>query len=274
MRAFAPLRRTLASGGRLTYFQRIAWFRTFRAWKKTAFAECLPKNALPDTVAILLSYKRPQNIDVITRLLLQTPSIAKVIISNNNPDFRMCDWLSIQDPRLHVIEQPIHRQCDIRFGIAARETTYDKFLAVDDDLFLKPSQMEVLCSSLRADPSRPCGISGFLYDSWRGMKYHNIHHRTQYVDGLNRVYAFTSKHVEGFRQLIRDTAFFTTHSVCYCDDLFLSFSAGKPKVMYTGAYLDCPSQSERGVALWREPEFFSFRLKLLLLLRSLRPHQP
>lgn len=276
MRLLAPFRRTLYAGGPLTLSERGRWLRTFHAWKKAAFSEVLPSHPKPDTVAILLSCNRPQNIDIIVRLLLRTPSIAKVIVSNNNPRYRMCDWLSIRDPRLVVIEQSVSLPCHLRYGIAARETEFHHFLVVDDDLFLRSSQMEALCSALRKDPSRPHGITGMVYDSWRGMMYHNMNQRTQKVDALNRVYAFTSAHVEGFRQLLRETGFKPTHTAwrySYWDDLFLSFSGGKPQVCFVGKYLDCPTEAKAGIGVWTEPGFFRHRLPLLLLLRRLRPHQ-
>ena len=276
MRLPALLRRTLSSGGPLSLPERYRWLRTFHAWKKTAFTEVLPSSEKPDTVAILLSYNRPQNIDVIVRLLLRTPSIAKVIVSNNNPRYRMSDWLSVRDTRLTVIEQCTRQPCHLRYGIAAREKEFHQFLAVDDDLFLRPSQMEQLCSALRSDPARPHGITGMVYDSWRGMMYHNMNKQTQAVDVLNRVYAFTSAHIEGYRQLLREAGVNPTHTAwkySYWDDLFLSFSGEKPQVCFVGSYLDCPTQGKQGIGVWMEPSFFRYRIPILLMLRRLRPNQ-
>lgn len=276
MSLFAPLRRTRHSGGPLPFYKRLRWLWRFRQWQKTAYAEVLPLNPSPDTVAIVLSYKRPQNIDIIVRLLLRTPSVAAIVVSNNNPAYRLADWMSVHDPRCSMIEQPIARPRHIRYGIAAREAVYQRFLAVDDDLFLRPSQLESLCAAVRADPSRPHGITGLQYDSWRGMVFHHVSGRTQAVDAINRVYAFTSAHVDNFRQLMRETGFDPRHTAwrhSYWDDLFLSYSAGKPMVHALGSFLDCPSQFASGIAVWKQPDFFRLRLSLLRRLRLLRPVQ-
>ncbi len=253
---------------------RYQWLQTYRAWHKEAFSEELPILRKPDMVAIVLSFRRPYNIDTIVRVLLRTPSIAKVIVSNNNPAYRMSDWMTVRDPRITVIEQVTAKPAHVRYGIAARETSYSKFLAVDDDLFVKPSQLEMVCESLRADPSRPYGIAGQIYDSWRGMLYHNINDRTQKVDILNRIYAFTSEHVENFFAIAREAGYRPNTEqwkFSHWDDLFLSFSGKIPQVIFTGKYLDCPSQAEDGVAVWRTSGFFRLSLPILLMLRKIRP---
>lgn len=274
MRMLAPLRRTIFFGGRLSLRDRYQWLKTFHEWQKKAFAEDLPSTREPDMVAIVLSFRRPYNIDPIVRVLLKTPSIAKVIVSNNNPAYRMSDWISVRDPRISIIEQVTAKPAHVRYGIAAREKTYSKFLAVDDDLFVKPSQLEKVCESLRTDPSRPYGIAGQIYDSWRGMLYHNINDRTQKVDILNRIYAFTSEHVENFFAIAREAGYrpdTEQWKFSHWDDLFLSFSGKMPQVIFTGTYLDCPSQAEDGVAVWRTSGFFRLRLPILLMLRKMRP---
>ena len=188
----------------------------------------------------------------------------------------MSDWLSVYSPRLTVIEQPIVRPRHIRFELAAREIEYSYFLAIDDDIFLKPSQIESLCASLHKDSSRPYGVIGLQYDSWRGMLYHNMNTRTARVDVINRVYAFTSAHVIAFHELLREAGFGPSHALwkeSFWDDLFLSFAAKKPTVVFNGPYIDCPSCDFPGIALSRELGFSQSRLPILLKLRQLRPNQ-
>lgn len=276
MRVLAPLRRITTFGGPLSMRDRYRWLMTFRAWQKEAMQESVPAVSSPDIVAIVLSYRRPYNIDAIVRTLLKTPSVAKVIISNNNPEFRMLDWISVRDSKITLIEQVTEKPAHIRFSIAARENEYTKFLVIDDDLFLRPSQLETLCRALHLDPSRPYGVTGQVYDSWRGMLYHNINERTQKVDILNRVYAFTSEHLENFFTIVRQADYRPSveqwkHSLW--DDLFLSFSGATPQVIFTGKYLGCPSESREGIAAWRAKDFFRLRLPILLMLRKMRPQK-
>lgn len=60
----------------------------------------------PPAVAIVLNYARPNNIQWITKALLQCDFIEKVIISNNNPNISMQDWLEIDDHRVDIRNQP------------------------------------------------------------------------------------------------------------------------------------------------------------------------
>ncbi|MBA4322624.1 MAG: hypothetical protein C0408_07390, partial [Odoribacter sp.] len=53
----------------------------------------------PKACAIVLSYARPKNIEWIVRALLLCPFIEKVIVSNNNPDLKIEDWVHIDDDR-------------------------------------------------------------------------------------------------------------------------------------------------------------------------------
>ena len=106
-----------------------------------------------DCTAIVLSYKRPQNIAPLVGLLLKAPSIRQVIVSNNNPVLSAWGTADGQllAPRLCVVEQPTAAACHIKYQIA-RQQDSKLFLAIDDDVFLRPSQHR---DALRGSPRHP-----------------------------------------------------------------------------------------------------------------------
>jgi hypothetical protein len=227
----------------------------------------------PDCTAIILSYKRPQNIAPLVGMLLKAPSIRHVIISNNNPDVKMSDWLRVESPRVGVIEQPTASACPIRYQIALGRDS-QLFVAIDDDVFLRPSQIETLCAAMRAHPSSPCGIVGSVYDEGRRMMEYGIR-RPGDVDIINQVYAFTPSHVRRFFDLTGALGFGPTHQAwgsSTWDDLVISHSGlSKPRICDVGEFTECPTSAEPGIAAWQEDGFFPFRLSLFQRLRALRP---
>src|SRR3989338_10275672 len=97
------------------FFRRFFWNLKLKRWTRRIMREDLPdKDAKPDTVAIIESFKRPQNIELLVRLYLKIPFISKVIISNNNRLIRIRDWVSHSDPRLFVYYQSMDLACHFR----------------------------------------------------------------------------------------------------------------------------------------------------------------
>ena len=257
-----------------TWRRHILWLWKFYRWRNNTFREPVPATGAADTTAILLSYKRPQNIDLIIRLLLATPSIKEVIVSNNNPDLRLAPWISVRDPRVTLIEQPVRRFCRHRFELARRSDS-KYFLAVDDDLFLMPSQMETLCGALRNHPEIPHGICGQIYNSWTGELYMPIAHQNTSVNVLSRVYAFSAEHVREFFNLVERMGFhpwtrvWSDHPVW--DDLLISFSGrALPRIHDIGAFLDSPFQDDADIALSKQEGFKAQRFDVFCSLRKLK----
>ena len=114
--------------------------------------------------AIILNYARPQNLDLLTRVLLNTPSVRRVVISNNDPVWNVHDWLHVSSDRVRVIEQSAKKSSATRALITRDESDTEHFLWMDDDIFLTPTQIEILCLELLSDPSAPHGICG---QEWR-----------------------------------------------------------------------------------------------------------
>jgi hypothetical protein len=266
------LRTARACSTRLRTRNKVVWFVRLYLCLRRGHGENLAARDR-DFTAIILSYKRPQNIAPLVGMLLKAPSIRNVIISNNNPDLKMGDWLRIESPGVSVVNQDRARACPIRYQIAQQhDSRY--FIAIDDDVFLRPSQIETLCTALRADPSRPWGIHGTSYDDSSGKMQYNLH-RPGDVDILNQVYAFTSDHVRRFFELANALGFGSAHEAwerSNWDDMVISHSGvSKPCICDVGAVTECPTGAEQGIAVWREDGFFAGRLSLFQQLRALKP---
>jgi hypothetical protein len=268
------LRTARVSSIRLKTHSKVEWFVRLYLCLRRGHSEN-PAARDRDLTAIILSYKRPQNIAPLVGMLLKAPSIRNVIISNNNPDLKMGDWFRIESPRVSIVNQDRARACPIRYQIAQQlESRY--FIAIDDDVFLRPSQIETLCAALRADPSRPWGILGMSYDDSSGKMQYNIC-RPGEVDILNQVYAFTSDHVRRFFELANALGFGPAHEAwerSNWDDIVISHSGvSRPCVCDVGAVTGCPTGAEPGIAVWKEDGFLAGRLALFQQLRALLARQ-
>ena len=263
---------TQVRSSRLASRHRLQWCFTLYRCLRRGHREALPARDR-DCTAIILSYKRPQNIAPLVGLLLQAPSIRHVVVSNNNPAVKMIDWVRIESSRVSVIEQPTAGASPTRYRIALEHDS-PLFVAVDDDVFLRPSQIERLCATLRADPSRPCGIIGSLYDESSGVMRYGVT-RPGDADIINQAYAFTPGHVRRFFELAILLGFGSTHQAwgrSTWDDIVISHSGlSKPRICDVGSFTECPTNSEPGIAEWQEAGFHQFRLSLFQRLRALQP---
>ncbi len=122
-------------------FRSLVWRIAYVRWRchiAMGRDEQLP--GVPSATAILLSYKRPKNIEPIVRALLRCAFIDKVIVSNNNPAVRIGDWVHLTDPRIRLIDQTRDSPPGLRFAIAF-DTPAEHFLCIDDDIFPYPKQV-------------------------------------------------------------------------------------------------------------------------------------
>ncbi len=272
----AEIIRCVRKGDKDSWMRHLLWLLKFHAWKRRTRVAVSPAGTTADVTAIILAYKRPQNVDALVRSLLHTPSIRTVLVSNNNSSLSLRRWMSVRDPRVHVLEQVVDRRCEFRFELARRDDS-DLFLAIDDDLFLSPFQLEQLISHLRCDPSRVHGMVGEVFDSWVGITKRAPQSEME-VDTLNRVYAFTREHVERFFTLL-DLFGYTPSNpewfhVGYDDILISSSGIHRPMMHSIGTFLDCPTHSDRSVAGWRQDAFSSRRVRLFSRILKQRTIDP
>lgn len=251
----------------------IHWLKDFRRFREEIYSCPLSYESEGWCTAIVLGYKRPQNIDLIVRALLQTPAVGKVIVSNNNPSYNLRKWISVQNPRVRLLNPMDQRGTIERFRIASNDSA-EFFLAVDDDIFLRPEQFQIVCEALKRESEVPHGIFGELHEG--GNVRHAVHNYSGPFDVINRVYAFTVEHVHEFFRLVEELGLKdrSTWHRCYWDDMVLSFSGlAKPQGHDVGEYLDCTTQGKRGVAAWREESFMEGRKPIYKSLETLKPRK-
>jgi len=271
---FSELRRILLKAPHIKWSHHRQWLRTFYRWRFDCNLRTI-SNAQKqgDTVAIVLNYKRPQNIDTIVRSLLKTPSIHTVIISNNNPQCCLRRWYTCHHPAVHIIEQKEKSSAAIRFRIA-REHSASQYLIIDDDIFLSPEQCEELCTAIREDPSVPHGVFGQLCKP-DGTCKNGVRNRDGEIDVINRVYALTADHLQEFFQLFKQIGMADNKNIwreSIGDDIVLSFcGSGRPLSHNVGTYIDCATEGMSGIATWKRPDFFEKRKAIYTKLLAIKP---
>jgi len=259
MRLFAVMRLLVGRGSDLHFPRGRANFAVeYAKWEYRArFGPRLKFAGTERATIVLLSYKRPQNIEPLVRSALKCSFVAKVIVCNNNPDVRMESWVGVSDSRLVLLNQKKNLGPGYRFDIAIREPG-DYFCFIDDDVFLYPEQIRKLFAYLLEDPSVPHGARGqIVFDNQEFLD--GIYGRECKVDILNGVYFFTKTHLEEYFRLDK-----ILNGLPRVDDIVLSFSGeAAPSCHDVGEILVCPTESVPGVAVWREAYFIERRLTAL-----------
>ena len=221
---------------------------------------------------ILLSYRRIENMKFIAADCLRLPYVERVVISNNNPEFVIGDWINIEDSRLVLIDQRQRTLPGVRFELA-REFGGKLFFCIDDDLFLSPKQLHQLFLTIIANPDAPLGIHGqdvrlVPFSFSRGWKRTN-----RQVDILNRFYAFTAEHLEQYFRLLTQLGSPCANDLGSVEDILLSLSGTqRPTIHDVGRYFNCLTEARTGVALWStEDHFYDKRREVFLALSKKVP---
>jgi hypothetical protein len=212
--------------------------------------------------AILLSYKRPQNIERILMSLSATPSISHIVLSNNNPAIDMAQWVDFKKYPVEFIQQTSAAVCAKRFEIAL-ELPFDYFICPDDDLFLNVEQLETLLGYAQQDKSRIHGMFGQIKSFQKGQVgfFSGVQGLRCEVDILNRIYCFSREHLLKMVELAKLIDLDSVGNALHIDDLLLSFCGnGRPVCHDLGSFEDCPTSEEAGVATYTETGFDATRL--------------
>jgi hypothetical protein len=232
----------------------------------------------PPLAVILLSYKRPKNIEWLVRSYLQCSFVAKVVVSNNNPEVdleRLAPILA--DPRVELIRQAVPTKQGVRFTLAAeRADQYGYFASPDDDCFLYPHQIRRLHAELLEAPQVPHGIAGEVRRKVLDMATYPFDvgmRGDREVDHLTDYYLFTGAQARTALEIYREMGWDDPSRLGNGEDIALSFSgAGKPRVHEVGRRLRCNSAWAAGIATWSTHQnFFAERVMIHGKLRKLRP---
>lgn len=231
----------------------------------------------PERFTVIIdSFKRPWNIQPLIETFFRCDFVDRIIISNNNPDIRIREHVRIRDERLTLIDQPERTWSGIRFSIAA-SVPGRHFIAVDDDLFLRPSQLRTLAEALVCMPEVPHGMFGTLVVSKNGEPSlkRGQYGFTNTIDVVQRAYFFSKTHAERFQE-IQDRArrehLAPEEDIRISDDIMLSVcGAGKPLCHDVGPFWDCFSARLKNIALYKSVDHFpERRMRFLLKLQALR----
>jgi len=227
------------------------------------------RSSRPERLAvILLSYRRPKNIDKILSSLVLCEFIDEIILSNNNPEFPIEKYLHIQDPRLRIINQPERRYPSYRLELSL-EAKSEFLLAIDDDVFPEPEQILGLFEILLETPSLPHGVGGQVF-SEDLTKAEEIAGRDTPVESLMWLFAYTREHVMKYFEML-NTLRIDNRQLDSSEDVPLSFTGESFALIHDlGPVFRCPTSTKAGVATLQTPGFFQQRTRLVRQMRELR----
>jgi len=254
MKAF--LRRLAMKDDRLTLKEHLQGIANFYRWQqKMLTVPRLPDSHTGAFTAYVSGYLRPQNTRALVESLLRTPSVGRVIVSENKPSC-LKRWWTADSPRVTFLQHAEEQNCHQRF-LHLMHVPSDFFLMTDDDIFLRPDQLEQLCKALKKQPSSPKGICG---QRWDGTVLHSNLRSMGEVDVLNRLYVFTKNHLSSYVALSKKLSVDSSWENHGADDIILSYSgSGRPHIVDIGDCVDCTSQGQAGTAQWRGASFMKDR---------------
>ncbi len=229
-------------------------------------------------VVILLSYKRMQNIEPIVSSVLKCRFVKKIIVSNNNPEVDIHQWLTTDDSRIKIINQPARMPSGVRWHLADKEPS-EYYIAIDDDLLIYPKQLKGLFECLIREPEIPHGLFGSniqLPDPGNGKKLHLSYYKRKEmeVDTLHSIYAVSRSHVDNIffylsklreNTEIRSDIFYNKECTLLSvgDDILTSFCGlGQPKIHDFGCLVFCKTGNDPGIAIHQRENFWDCRLKI------------
>lgn len=238
--------------------------KLFPLWFRVGGAGCGPWTRSEKLTVVLLSYGRAANLNSIVAACLACPFVQRVILSNNNPELRMRDFVRQRDSRLQITDQSVRCFPSKRYELA-RDSGDEWLLCIDDDTFLTPRQIRSLFGASLANPAVPHGVAGENFRREGGFAEYlfGIPGKPETVDCLVWAYAFTRKHAERYFELLRklciDNATFRAN-----EDIVLSLAGnGRPLVHNFGTLHLCGSRDAEEVATSKQTGFREQRTDLL-----------
>lgn len=220
---------------------------------------------------IVLSYARPQNIDLILSAVVACDFVSEIIVSNNNPDVALEYFIHVHDPRIRLVHQPRRTPPSVRFELS-QEAVEPWILAIDDDVFPSARQVRMLFERLLAAPHAVHGYGGEVWGDPPAKATYRCVRRprgTVAVDTLIWAFAYTRDHVATYFELL-DKLGIVNAQLLSSEDVPLSFAGCGPALIHgVGPLCRCPSDSDPAVATWLRPGFFGQRRELVARCRAL-----
>jgi len=202
--------------------------------------------------AILLSWKRPQNMPRIVDELKRSPRVSEIVLWNNDPE------KNLQFSGVKVINSPRNYHCLARYCMVPLAEN-NEILFQDDDLVIRPEQLETIHAAYTRDPSRIYGVAG-----------RNI------VNGL-----YSADVVHGECDIVLGQAMLFHRSLLHfalrplgCipadvteDDIIFSLACNRQHFAVDVSPLETPGWND-DVALWKVPGHFERRQRAVEIMRA------
>lgn len=221
---------------------------------------------------ILLSYARPKNIDLILSAVVACDFVSEIIISNNNPEVPLEQFIHVHDPRIRIIHQPRRAPASVRCDLSLNAAE-PWILAIDDDVFPSARQVRAIFHRLVAAPYAVHGYGGEVWGdppakaTYRAVRWPR---GTVPVDTLMWAFAYTRNQVETYFDML-DQLGIVNAELKSSEDVPLSYAGRGPALIHgVGPMCRCPSDSEPEVATWMRPGFFEHRLELVARCRAVQ----
>ena len=210
----------------------------------------------PRLTVILTSFKREANIPFILESVLSLPYVTEVILTNNNPGRKIDLRRFANDPRLLVYNQKQPTACGYRYDLALRSGG-ERFIVIDDDIFLSPQQIDLLYSQFLENPSKLHGVQG---QNWNGGTESSLPFPVvgeSEVDVLNRIYVLDRSSLETMYRVLAKFGIKDSSKIHNAEDIFVSFSGtAKPQIHAIGKWVDCPTGYKNDTAIYlNRPHF-------------------
>jgi hypothetical protein len=251
----------------IVYLVRRAMF-----WKWAAHVRLCRELSLPfegKATVVLTAYKpqRARNLDPLVRSVLKCRFVEKVIVSNDNPELRIADWVGVRDRRLVLLDQPSRRGCKHRWELArGQDAAY--YIAIDDDLLVYPRQLARLFTRLLERPEVPHGLCGCSFP----FAFHEREERE--VDLLFEIYAVTREHVHVYfdhLERLKAGGHLPPEGLGMRGDFVLISRSGqaRPVIHDAGFISRCPTAYDEGVATFKEEGFATYTANLLAAVKQI-----
>lgn len=238
-------------------------------------------------IVIVSSYKRMFNIDPILESLLKCLFVKKIIVTNNNPEVNIHDWIKTTDPRVDLMNQPHRMPAGFRWFLAKDEPG-EYFIAIDDDFLIYPEQLKGLVAQLIHQPEVPHGLFGSnfvrcLHSDVKQLQLSYFKRREMEIDVLHGIYGVTRRHVRNFfkylkrleeNQSISSGILYSADNkvmLSVGDDILISYSGeSRPKIHDFGRLVFCQTANDPAISIHSKAGFMECRLKILESLEKIQ----
>lgn len=220
-------------------------------------------------IAIVNSYKRPQNIQRIVDALLASKSIQHVFINNNNTSLKIEDYILVSKKSVTCINQQEDKGASVRFEIA-NLYMQENCLALDDDVFLTSTQIEKLIASfVKQSCKEVFGFWGEKVDYSTNLLSGNRYRFNGTLDVLNMGYVFSKYHLKRYLELLKWLQTDGITKLEWIDDMVLSFSSeNNPRCVDIGPIAICQSSKDPTIATHKKEGFQEYRNQVFTLLKT------